>query len=85
MLVSVYFGLFKPNSENLYGVFCRIIANEKMIPYTQQLLMTVFLLVVLIYVKWYLVAVAVFVNSIIILSLEYFYYFKKKKDKKEKE
>lgn len=81
MLVSLYFGLYKPHYNNVYGVFCRIIANDKMFPYAQQILLALITIGLLVYIKWYYLAIAVFINTVAVLVMEFFRYRKNKKEK----
>lgn len=70
MLFSAYLGLFRPNRKTYYGIFCHIIANDNMVSYATQLVLTILTIGLLIYVQWYYMAVAVFVNTVLVICLE---------------
>lgn len=84
LLYSAYLGIYKPNNENIYGVFCQILADDKMVSYASQLILTIITASLFIYIKWHLLAVAVLLNMGGLFCLEYLRLKKKSKNGKIK-
>lgn len=71
LLYSAYQGIFHPNDKTVYGVFCRLLADDKMVSYASQVILAIITASVLVYIDWYLLACAVIINMVAVMSIEY--------------